>query len=193
MNRLLLLLVTLVVTLTLAACGGDGTTVSTGDGDGDGNGNGDGDDPTSGLSGEESGDDDLLPVDPDAPIQFGSYPIGELAVEITHPDGSVQTYVIGCLGDTATLTGDIDTSGDRPGAVTADVMCTRLADPAVQQRLVDGPPADEVCTLQFGSGHKAVLTGRLDDQPIDTEVDRADGCGIADWDGLLADILPAVG
>lgn len=173
------LLPTLLALLLVAAACGDDTSVDAGD---------DGQTPADGTPG--GGDDE--PIDPDAPIQFGSYPVGELTIEVTNPDGSTMNYTIACLGDTATLTGDWDTAADGPGGTAADAMCNRLADPNVQELLINGLADDLVCTEQYGSAHVARITGTLDGAEVALDVDRADGCGIDAWDRRLAGVLPAV-
>jgi hypothetical protein len=36
----------------------------------------------------------------------------------------------------------------------------------------------------------ATVTGNIGEQPVSTTVDRADGCGINEWDQILGDVLP---
>lgn len=119
------------------------------------------------------------------PIGGGPYPVAELEVTVEHPDHETVSYRITCLGDTATITGDID--------LDEQAACTALALPEVQRRLVEGP-SHEICTEQYGGPDTATIRGTIDEAPVDTIVDRVNGCGISDWDDLLADILPpAVG
>lgn len=42
------------------------------------------------------------------------------------------------------------------------------------------------CTLQYGGPERAHVTGTLDGRKVDVSVDRADGCGIADYEALFA-------
>ena len=122
----------------------------------------------------------------DTPIG-GPYPVAELSIVFEHPDRETIEYRLDCLGDTATIT-------PQDVAVDEQAACLALADPDVVPRLVEGPPADQVCTEQYGGPDVATITGTIDDQPVDTTVDRTNGCGISDWDELLADVLPpAVG
>lgn len=117
----------------------------------------------------------------------GPYPVAELSVVVEHPDRDTIEYRVTCLGDTATVT---------PEEVEVDdqAACLALADANVVTRLVEGPPTDQICTEQYGGPDVATITGNIDDQPVDTTVDRTNGCGISDWDDLLADLLPpAVG
>ena len=111
-----------------------------------------------------------------------AFPEAELTVTVEHPDFDPVTYEISCAGDTATVDGvELD----------AEAACTALSDPAVESRLIDGPPAGQVCTEIYGGPDTATITGTLDGEPISAQVDRANGCGISDWDELLADLLPA--
>lgn len=51
-------------------------------------------------------------------------------------------------------------------------------------------PTDQLCTEQYGGADIAQIDGFIDGRSVDTSVDRTDGCGIADWDRLLSDVLP---
>lgn len=129
------------------------------------------------------GDDDGPPSDS---VIGGPYPVADLSIVIEHPDRDTIEYRLICLGDTATITGDVD--------VDDQAACLALADPEVVTRLVEGAPVDQICTEQYGGPDVATITGTIDDQAVDTIVDRTNGCGIADWDELLVDLLPpAVG
>lgn len=129
--------------------------------------------------------------DTDAPLGAGAYPIAQLMIEVTAPDGATSVYEISCLGDTATLSGDFDSSADTIGDVAADRMCLTLGVPAVQQRLLDGEPADRVCTEIFGSEHTAIATGTIGEGAVQTDFHRSNGCGIDDWDVLMSNVLPS--
>jgi hypothetical protein len=121
----------------------------------------------------------------DEPIGGGPYPVADLEVVVEHPDRETISYRITCLGDTATITGDVD--------LDEQAACEALAREEVQRRLIEGP-THEICTEQYGGPDTATITGTIDESPVDTVVDRTNGCGIADWDDLLADVLPpAVG
>ena len=185
----------LAFTLVAAACGGDDDdSVVSGD-DPQGLPVNDGDEPPAEDPQNEPGDsDEPIPVEPDngigdgaqplpdEPLGAGPYPIADLTVTYEHPDAGTVEYQIVCLGDTATLIGGAD-------GVTDQGACTRLADGAVQQRLVAGAPADQICTEQYGGPDIARVVGTIDDQPVDTTFDRANGCGIDDWDRLMAGVL----
>lgn len=118
----------------------------------------------------------------DEPIGGGPYPVADLEVVVEHPDRETISYRITCLGDTATITGDVD--------LDEQAACGALAGEDVQRRLIDGAPADQVCTEQYGGPDTATITGTIDETAVDTVIDRTNGCGISDWDDLLAAILP---
>lgn len=122
----------------------------------------------------------------DEPIGGGPFPVADLEVVVEHPDRDTISYQITCLGDTATITGEVD--------LDDQAACEALAREDVQRRLIEGPPADQICTEQYGGPDTATITGTIDETPVDTVIDRTNGCGISDWDDLLADVLPpAVG
>ena len=138
--------------------------------------------------GDNSNDDATAPTDApstDAPIG-GPFPIADLSIVVEHPDRDTVEYRLTCLGDTATIDGDVD--------LDDQAACLALASPDVVSRLVEGPAADQICTQQYGGPDVATITGTIDEQTVDTTVDRTNGCGISDWDELLRDVLPpAVG
>lgn len=89
------------------------------------------------------------------------------------------------------------TCGEGGGTVEPEVpgvdpgrACERLADPAVVELLVEGPPADRLCTEVWGGPQVATITGRLGGEPVEAEVSRVNGCEIDTWDRLLAGLLP---
>ena len=123
--------------------------------------------------------------DTDEPILgAGPYPIADLTVSVTLTDDADEvalTHQISCLGDTATIIGD--------ATGRADAICRQLNDLPTRTRLLDGAPTDRACTEIYGGPELATITGTLDGEPVDTTVDRANGCGIDDWD-LLSGLFP---
>ena len=130
--------------------------------------------------------DDTVPDGDQESLGAGPYPIADLTVT-TFTDGSDAAtgtvYRLACLGDTATLTGD-------RVMLSADRMCLTLNDDSARTRLIDGFPDGMACTMQYGGPELAVITGTLDGHAVDTTVDRTNGCGIAEWAGLLSHLLP---
>lgn len=173
--------------LLLAACGDDESTTDAGDTADDTTTD---DTTTDGTTSDDTAapGDDGGPSDGTLPpLGAGPYPIATLVVTVTHPDTDPVAYTISCLGDTASLAPPIDGLRDQ-------AACQALADPDVQTLLIDGPPDDRICTEIYGGPDKASIVGTIDDQPVDTIITRENGCGIDDWDAVLADILPtAVG
>ena len=184
--------------LVLAACGdadsesvdaGD-TPLATGDSQADPAPDG-GTDDTIG-SGDQSGPDASLPTGGGSDAAGGTrpadgvdtYAIADLVVFVTHPDHESVRYQLSCLGDTATI-------DDPSVGVDPDAACRALLDPEVATRLIDGPPTDQACTEIFGGPDVAEIGGTLAGSSVVTSVHRANGCGIFDWDELLADVLPA--
>ena len=147
--------------LLLAACGSNSAVVA--------------------ASGDDGG---TVPSDsvPSEPLGAGPYPIATLDITITHPEATDISYTISCLGDTATVIGSDEIVDQR--------ACAVLAEPAVKVRLIEGAPADQACTMQYGGPDVAHIVGTFDGEPVDTTVDRVNGCGISDWDQLLAGVLP---
>lgn len=107
---------------------------------------------------------------------------------------------------TADLTITIGTA-DQPGEFEANLRCGTgtdgtgyLADTAAaacaflrasadaQLLLSEGPVTDRACTEIYGGGEIARIGGTLDGISVNVTIDRANGCGIADWD-LLQPIL----
>jgi hypothetical protein len=163
MTRFLIFTSLFLTTILLAACG-EGETIDAGSG--------------GPAASDQPGDDTL----PDGPLGAGPYPIATLDITVTHPDIDDVVYTISCLGDTATVIGDV--------AVSDRQACLALNDEAVRSRLIEGAPTDRACTEQYGGSDEARIVGTIDDKTVDTTVDRANGCGIDDWDSLLAALLP---
>jgi len=183
-------LAALVLTLALfaGACSGDEATTAAG-----------GDDPGDSTDelpvNDEPHDDDLVdepPVtepgdtDPDdtaQPLGAGPFPIADLLFTVDQGDGTdAVTYRLACLGDTATFTGDT--------TLTANDACLALTESEVRSRLLTDDHLGRPCTEQYGGPQIAVITGTLDEQAVDATIDRTNGCGIHDWDSLLAALLP---
>lgn len=109
--------------------------------------------------------------------------IADLDITVTHPSHDPIIYNVSCLGDTFTITPEAD-------GLDGATACTRLSEVATIDRLVGGTPGDRICTEIYGGEDLAVITGTIDGLAVDTTVDRTNGCGINDWDVLLAGVLP---
>lgn len=106
----------------------------------------------------------------------------EVTVVVTGGEFDRLTYTITC-GDQPVLEPPVD-------ALDPATACRRLTDPAVVQRLAQGPPADQMCTEVYGGPQEATITGTIDGVAVDATVSRVNGCEIDTWDRLLAGILP---
>lgn len=109
------------------------------------------------------------------------YPEAELDITVEHPDTETLAYTVSCGGDDASVEGaDLD----------PDEACEVLANPEAVSRLVEGPPQNRICTEIYGGPDVATINGTMDGQAVGTTVDRTNGCGISEWDDLLAGLLP---
>ncbi len=164
------------VLLLAASCSTDGDNTVTGGLDDD--------TPSTETPSTETPSDEAPDGDGDElPLGAGPYPVGTVEITITHPDADPLSYLISCLGDTATITPAV------PG-LNEQTACGALTDPDVRALLHDGPPSDRVCTEIYGGPDEAAINGTLDDQAVDVVIARNNGCGIDDWDVILVDVLP---
>ena len=170
MKRNMLFLSAVIAVLALSACGSDTTDVSSSD--------------------EPTGGDVTIPAVPADP-GLPSGPLGgggtlaTVDIKITHPDAADIIYTISCLGDTATIVGDVD--------LDEFSACEQLGEELVRERLLNGAPSDRVCTEIYGGPDVATIAGNYDGvggPEVNTTIDRSNGCGIDEWDSLLSKVLP---
>jgi len=182
MRRFTIALTLILGLVLLAACGSDDETTETG---GELPVNDSGTEPPAGEPTlEDPADSDALdaPVG-DLPLGGGPYPIADVTFRVDLGDGNATSYRLACLGDTATFTGEF-------GSLDATSACLALNDEPVRERLTTDDHLAQACTEIYGGPETASVSGTLDDQPIDTTIGRNNGCGIDDWDRLLAAMLP---
>ena len=75
---------------------------------------------------------------------------------------------------------------------TAAKACDLLrTNDAVVKRLVYGPPDGLLCTEIYGGPEVARISGTIAGQQVNAVINRANGCGISDWDNLAAILGPA--
>lgn len=130
------------------------------------------------------GEEDTSAPNTSAPAGDGV--TADLTIQYEHSEADVAfEYGIECGPDSNALTGAAEQA-----EIDASAACEALDDAAVVERLVDGPPDDQVCTEIYGGADVAGITGSVSGQDVDATVDRTNGCGIADWDDLLDPILP---
>jgi hypothetical protein len=81
----------------------------------------------------------------------------------------------------------VEGTGYLADPAAARAACDLLtADPNVVTRLVQGRDPGRMCTQQYGGPEVARVTGTIDGRRVDVEIDRTDGCGIAEWSALTA-------
>jgi len=165
----------LVLGLVAVACGSSGGEVTTGE---DGNS----EDPVDSVQVASSVPDDSDADLDDQPLGGGIGAIGSVEITISHPETQPVTYTIGCFGDAFPVTPAM-------AGIDGATACERLAVPEVQDRLLNGP-SGQICTEIYGGPDEAHIVGEIDGQAVDAVIDRANGCGIDDWDQLLAGVLP---
>ncbi len=94
-----------------------------------------------------------------------------LVVEYSAGDGTpAQRWTLVC-GDEA--------QGEHPEPAAACARVLRMDDP------FEAPPADQVCTEQYGGPETARITGTWEGEEVDLDLARTDGCGISRWDALV--------
>lgn len=163
--RLRFIIFAVLVSLVAAACGSDDTSIDAGS-PGDGNGS----------------DDTATTEEP----LGGGGAIGTIEVTVTHPDVEPTVYTIGCMGDTFPVTPEV-------AGVDGEQACALLGEEEVLTRLVDGPPADQVCTEEYGGPDEARIVGQIDGRDIDATITRTNGCEISTWNQLIGLVPPPVG
>lgn len=92
----------------------------------------------------------------------------DLTVTVTD-GGAVRSYHLTC----------VPTGGDHP---RSDAACTQLN--LVGPSVFASPPADQVCTMQYGGPQTAIVRGTFGVDQVDASFDRGNGCAIARWDSI---------
>lgn len=104
-------------------------------------------------------------------------------VTVKHEPRGQSAYAIICEGGVTQLQGVT--------SINADQACAALADPAVQDRLINGQAADRACDTVEGGDATATGNGSINDATFEFTLTRKDSCDISDWDGLLSSVLAA--
>ena len=102
-------------------------------------------------------------------------------VTVDHAPSGQSAYAIICEGGVTQLQGG--------GSIRAGEACDALADPDVRDRLINGVANDRSCEKVEGSVATATGTGTINDVSFEFSLTRTDSCDVADWDGLLSDVL----
>jgi hypothetical protein len=88
-------------------------------------------------------------------------------------------------GEATRLRVQVTEAGPKP--VEMQLVCSGRCDIEQLRSAIAGAQDDErACTLQYGGPEQAHVTGTVDGKPVDVTFDRADGCGIADYEALFA-------
>lgn len=110
-----------------------------------------------------------------------------LTIDVTADGQAIRSGTLSC-GETASGTGHL------ADPAAAQAACDLLrSNAAMVTRLVDGPDPDRICTMQYGGPDEARITGEIDGRPVDTVVNRTDGCAIGEWDTLVPVVGPPSG
>lgn len=173
-------LVLLVVVIGVGACGSDDDDTSTGD---------DGDRETTTSTTTTTVVEETTTTTAAAGGGGGDAVSGpiSLTIDVTSDGVPVRNGTLSC-GDTTSGMGFL------ADPAAAEAACALLrSNPTATSRLVDGRDEMQICTEIYGGPDVATVRGDLDGRPVDTTIDRTDGCGIADWDLLQPLIGPPGG
>jgi hypothetical protein len=87
--------------------------------------------------------------------------------------------------DATRLQVEITGAGAEP--VEMQLVCSGRCDlERLRSAIAGAKDETRACTQQYGGPEKAHATGTVDGKPVDVTIDRADGCGIADYEALFA-------
>lgn len=102
--------------------------------------------------------------------QAASTATAELEVVVVRiPGGPPQQWTLRCAG------------GEAPPGTTHPAAAAACALIAARPEVLAPPPADQLCTQQYGGPDVATVTGTVNGAPIDRRFTRTDGCGISAW------------
>jgi hypothetical protein len=74
-----------------------------------------------------------------------------------------------------------------PEPIEMALVCDGDCDLEQARGAIAGAQDDQrACTLMYGGPERAHVTGTLAGEDVDVTIDRADGCGIADYEALFA-------
>jgi hypothetical protein len=81
----------------------------------------------------------------------------------------------------------VQVTGAGAEPVEMQLVCSGRCDiEQVRSAIAGAQDEERACTLQYGGPEKAHVTGTLEGDDVDVTIDRADGCGIADYDALFS-------
>lgn len=104
--------------------------------------------------------------------------VTELTITVgTDNEPSIKTATLRVIDG-----GGASGTGFLADAQRAERAAAVFEDPAAVKRLVDGPPADQMCTMIYGGPDRATIEGTFRGAAVTQQFHRSDGCGIADWE-----------
>ena len=108
-----------------------------------------------------------------------------LTVDVAAEGGAIRSGTLTCAPSAASGTGHL------ADPAAAQAACTLLRDnQGSRHRLLNGADPNQMCTQIYGGPEEARVRGQIDGRPVDTVVDRRNGCSIAEWDALVPLIGP---
>ena len=111
------------------------------------------------------------------------------AAALTGCGGDGEQPAASAPADSTQLTVEVTGAGADPVRIELSCGSSKPCDRGRLDKLAAvAEPEDpaRACTQQYGGPEQAHMTGTLEGKPVDVTVDRADGCGIADYDALFA-------
>jgi LysM repeat protein len=113
-------------------------------------------------------------------LAAGSTPRAQLSIETN--TGSVTTVLV---PSEATLECDGDAEGDGYLSKVASAACTLVRRGVVTDIAREHRKA-RLCADVYGGPQRARITGTVGKRRVTVDIDRGDGCGVADWNRLRA-------
>lgn len=108
-----------------------------------------------------------------------------LTVDVTAEGQAIRSGTLTCAASGASGTGHL------ADPAAAQAACTLLqGNQGSRNRLLNGADPNQMCTQIYGGPEEARVRGQIDGRPVDTVVDRRNGCSIAEWDALVPLIGP---
>lgn len=108
-----------------------------------------------------------------------------LTVDVTAEGRAIRSGTLTCAASGASGTGHL------ADPAAAQAACTLLqGNQGSRNRLLNGADPNQMCTQIYGGPEEARVRGQIDGRPVDTVVDRRNGCSIAEWDALVPLIGP---
>ena len=106
----------------------------------------------------------------------------DLVIHFELPEDDYQYTILCSSGSPPDVAPAVD-------AIDPEQACKALSRQDIRDRLISGiVKKDETCALGLEEA-RAIITGTINGEQVDTTATREDGCARRDWD-LLGDLLP---